>query len=197
LIISPEIKILMRENIFFDFSELSSLGERVIIGKTVRIRYPKLVNFENNIIIDDFCYISTRLNIKSFTHISSGVKIIGGKMSLVEMENFSTLAPNVVIAAESDDYSDGIATPMIPLEFKGDVEYSNIKIPRHCIIGANSTVLPNSIIGEGTSIGANSLVKGTLDSWSIYAGCPARKIGKRNKKNILELESKFHDFLSK
>jgi len=186
----------MRENIFFQFSELGSIGEKVIIGKTVRIRYPRSVNLENNIIIDDFCYISTSLSIQSFTHISSGVKIIGGKESLVEMESFSTLAPNVVIAAGSDDYSDGIATPMIPVEFKGDVEYSNIKIPKHCIIGANSTVLPNSIIGEGTSIGANSVIKGKLDSWSIYAGCPVKKIGKRNKKNILDLESKFLNFLS-
>ena len=59
------------ENIFFDKSKLKSFGTNVIIGKTVRIRYPELVEIGDNVIIDDFTYISTSLKLHSNTHISS------------------------------------------------------------------------------------------------------------------------------
>ena len=47
----------MDENIFFDLSQLKKIGKNVIIGKTVRIRYPELVEIGDNVIIDDFTYI--------------------------------------------------------------------------------------------------------------------------------------------
>ena len=68
------------ENLFFDPKNLKRLGKNVIIGKTVRIRYPELVEIGDNVIIDDFSYISTGLRIESYVHISSGAKIIGGRL---------------------------------------------------------------------------------------------------------------------
>jgi galactoside O-acetyltransferase len=93
----------MTDNIFFDKKNLQYCGENVIIGKTVRIRHPEKVSIGDNVIIDDFTYISTNLTINSFVHIAAGCKIIGGKNASVEMLEFSTLAPNVVLAAGSDD----------------------------------------------------------------------------------------------
>ena len=55
---------------------LKKCGTNVIIGKTVRIRYPHLVEIGDNVIIDDFTYISTSLKIHSYVHISSGCKLI-------------------------------------------------------------------------------------------------------------------------
>lgn len=178
----------MSSNIFFDRKELKKCGENVIIGKTVRIRYPELVEIGDNVIIDDFTYISTALQIESNVHIASGCKIIGGPKTVVYFGSYSTLAPNVVLAAGSDDYLSGIATPLVPLAFKGDVEIGSIKLGRHCIVGANSTVLPNVEFSEGACLGAQSLVKTNLDSWWLYAGIPAKKIKKRDKDRILELE---------
>ena len=88
----------MNENIFFDLNRLKSVGKNVIIGKTVRIRYPELVEIGDNVIIDDFVYISTSLKIHSYVHISSGCKIIGGKHSFVEFKEFSTLSPSVILS---------------------------------------------------------------------------------------------------
>ena len=59
------------DNIFFDIFKLKKLGKNVIIGKTVRIRYPELVEIGNNVIIDDFTYISTSLKIHNNVLISS------------------------------------------------------------------------------------------------------------------------------
>ena len=169
-------------NIFFNITKLKSCGTNVIIGKTVRIRYPELVEIGDNVIIDDFTYISTRLKIHSNVHISAGCKIIGGRKAFVEMKEFSTLAPNVVLSAGSDDYVGGIATPMVPIEFKGKAKKGNIILNKHCIVGAGSVVLPNVIFEEGACIGALSLANRTLTEYILYAGIPVKEIKKRDKK---------------
>lgn len=64
----------MSDNIFFHKSELKECGKNVIIGKTVRIRYPELVSIADNVIIDDFTYISTALVISDYVHISAGLQ---------------------------------------------------------------------------------------------------------------------------
>ncbi|MEW5755438.1 MAG: acyltransferase [Pseudomonadota bacterium] len=178
-------------NIFFDVSKLKACGRNVIIGKTARIRYPECVEIGDNVIIDDFTYISTSLVITNNVHIASGCKLIGGKSAQIEIGDFCTLAPNVVMAAGSDDYIAGIASPLVPLKYKGDCLIGSIRLIRHSIIGANSVVLPNVVFGEGASVGALSLVNRDLDEWGLYAGVPARLIKIRNAKEILESEAKF------
>lgn len=184
-------------NIFFDINKLKSCGKNVIIGKTVRIRYPELVEIGDNVIIDDFTYISTRLKIHDNVHISSGSKIIGGRGALVEMKEFSTLAPNVILSAGTDDYIGGIATPMVPMEFKGDAVIGNIVLNKHCIVGAGSVVLPNVTFHDGACIGALSLANKSLDAWKLFAGIPARFIKQRDRDKILSLESKLKSMLGK
>jgi galactoside O-acetyltransferase len=182
------------ENIFFDLSKLHHCGKNVIIGKTVRIRYPELVSIGDNCIIDDFTYISTALEISGNVHISAGCKIIGGRDSIVTFAEYSTLSPGVVLAAGSDDYIGGIATPLVPMEVKGDAKIGFIHLGRHCIVGSNSVVLPNVTFGEGSSVGALSLVKHDLEPWSLYAGTPAKKIKDRDSKKILKLEQLFKEY---
>lgn len=184
------------DNIFFNKNQLKKCGTNVIIGKTVRIRYPELVEIGDNVIIDDFTYISCSLKLHAYNHISSGCKMIGGKCAFVEMYPFSTLAPNVVLSAGSDDYIDGIASPMVPYQFKNNVEIGNIILYKHCIVGSNSVVLPNVTLNEGAALGALSLANKDLKEYSLYAGIPAKPIKKRNKNNIRKLENKFYEYKS-
>jgi galactoside O-acetyltransferase len=179
------------ENLFFDLAKLKSCGRNVLIGKTVRIRYPELVEIGDNVIIDDFTYISTSMKITSNVHISAGCKIIGGKSAYVEMNEFSTLAPNVVLSAGSDDYVGGIATPMVPLKFKGDVQIGKIILNKHCIVGAGSVVLPNVTFHVGASVGALSLVNKDIPEWELHVGIPSKKIKNRSKIDIENFENQF------
>jgi galactoside O-acetyltransferase len=183
----------MNQNIFFNTNELKHCGKNVIIGKTVRIRYPNLVSIGDNCIIDDFTYISTELELQGYNHISSGCIIIGGPHSKLIMKPFSTFSPNVVIAAGSDDYLSGIATPMVDIKFKGNVEYGTVSIGRHSIVGAGSVILPNITVNDGATVGALSLVNKDLDEWGLYVGVPVKKIKIRDKEKILELERQFYD----
>lgn len=167
------------------------MGKNVIIGQTVRIRYPELVEIGDNVIIDDFTYISTALKIESYVHISSGAKIIGGRTCTVSFGSFSTLAPNVVLAAGSDDYMAGLATPLVEAKYKGKVQYGDIKIGRHCIVGASSVIMPGVTLHDGASVGALSLVKSDLEPWTLYAGTPARALKVRDRASITKLEQEF------
>jgi galactoside O-acetyltransferase len=181
----------MSDNIFFDLADLKHCGKNVIIGKTVRIRYPELVSIGDNVIIDDFTYISTALELKSYVHVAAGCKLIGGRSAYIEMGEFSTLAPNVVLAAGSDDYISGIATPLVPAKYKGDVDIGRIILGKHCIVGANSTVLPNVCMGIGSCLGGQSLAKDDFLPWCLYAGIPAKKIKMRDQSKIESLEADF------
>jgi acetyltransferase-like isoleucine patch superfamily enzyme len=185
----------MADNIFFDRNDLKRCGDNVIIGKTVRIRYPELVSIGDNVIIDDFTYISTELEIGNYVHIAAGCKIIGGPNSKAKMRDFSTLAPNVVLSAGSDDYRSGLAGPFVPMSLKGNALIGFIEIGRHSIVGANSTVLPNVTFHDGASVGAQSLVTSSLASWSLNVGVPTRCIGNRNVEEILKYEKSFKEMV--
>lgn len=183
----------MSDNLFFDTAKLKRCGRNVIIGKTVRIRYPELVEIGDDVIIDDFTYISTALRIAGFVHIAAGNKLIGGTGAMVEIGEFSTLAPNCVLAAGSDDYLAGIASPLVPAAYKGKAKIGTIALGRHCILGANSTVLPDVTFADGSAVGAQSLVKQNLDAWTLYAGVPAVRMRGRDRDAILKLEKAFRD----
>lgn len=184
------------ENIFFDLKQLKSCGRNVIIGKTVRIRYPELVEIGDDVIIDDFTYISTAMKIHSNVHIAAGCKIIGGKSAYVEMNDFSGLSAGCVLVAGSDDYIGGIPCPTLPLEFKGDVTIGKIILNKFCVIGCNSVVLPNVELKEGAAVGALSLVNKDLEEYRLYAGSPAKFLVRRLKSQIMEQEQAYRKFKS-
>lgn len=51
-----------------------------------------------------------------------------------------------------------------------------VTIGDNVFIGANTTILKGSRIGDNVIVGANSLVHGTLESDTVYAGNPVKKI---------------------
>lgn len=55
----------------------------------------------------------------------------------------------------------------------------DVSIGNRCWIGANVMVLEGSVINDNVVIGANSVVKGILESDSVYAGNPLKKIRSR------------------
>lgn len=61
---------------------------------------------------------------------------------------------------------------------------SPVRIGNNCWIGTKVTVLRGSRLGDGSVIGANSVVKGTFEALSVVGGVPARVI--RNRGNTTE-----------
>lgn len=172
-------------NSFYSRDELISLGlkafgEDVRISRKCSIYGAEKISIGSHVRIDDFCILSGSIELGNYIHISTQAGLFAGR-SHIRLADFTTISSRVMIYAENDDYSGAsLANPMVPDAYR-NTSCGEVHLNKHSIIGSGSTVLPNVSIGEGTAVGAMSLVNEDLESWSIYAGIPARKIKDRSK----------------
>jgi acetyltransferase-like isoleucine patch superfamily enzyme len=173
--------------------KFKSIGKNVLIKKNVGFYFIENISIGNNVRIDDNVIIvasnkKTPVNIGNYIHIASNCYLAGSDG--IEMMDFVTLAPGVMIFSGSDDYSGKkLSNPMVGRPYIGG-KSGKITLCKHVIIGAGSVVLPDVIIKQGSSVGALSLVNKSLNAWGVYCGVPAKKIKKRYN-DILKLEKKF------
>lgn len=164
------------------------IGNNVKIAKNCRIVGIENISIGNNVRIDDYVILICAegyLKIGSYIHIGSHTHIACG--GGVVLNDFCGLSQGVRLYSSSDDYSGiSLTNPTVPKEFL-NVKKESINLAKHVIIGSGSIVLPGISIGEGSCVGALSLVNKSLGAWAMYFGSPVKKIGSR-KKNLLELE---------
>lgn len=169
---------------FFSREELEeigfkSIGTDVKISRFARIYSPQLISIGNNVRIDDFCLLSGKITIGSHVHISAYVALYGAEG--IEICDYSGISPKSVVYSAMDDFSgDYLIGPIHPEETT-NVTGGLVRIERFVQIGSNSVVFPNLTIGEGTVIGACSLVRHRVESWGIYCGVPLKRIKDRTK----------------
>lgn len=156
--------------------------------------FTKIVGIENiefgkYIIIDDFVFIYAKGKIKigNYVHIASFTSILG--IGELIIEDFVGLASGCRIVTGTDDFKNwGFGNPTIDNRFR-NLKKGKIKIERFAIIGSNSVILPDVVIGEGASVSANSVITKDLEPWGIYVG--NKKIGERNKEEVMKTYEKF------
>jgi acetyltransferase-like isoleucine patch superfamily enzyme len=138
--------------------ELSNLvGDRIVIGRNCRI--------------DPFVTITGNVRIGDNTHIGTGACIFGE--GGVTIESGVSVSPGVKVYTRTD---------CNPQDDDGS-EHIPVLLKEKSMIGTNSVVLPGTVVGARTVIGALSLAKGKLlDGW-LYAGVPAKAI--RNLEAVL------------
>jgi galactoside O-acetyltransferase len=164
---------------------LKSYGKNVLISRYAQIYSPEKISIGDNVRIDDFCILSGRITIGSHIHIAAYCAMYGADYSIV-MEDYTGLSARATIYAAMDDFSGEYLIGPIH-----DDKYTNVTGGKVCLrkysqIGVGSVVFPNIQIGEGSVVGAMSLVKQNLDEWGIYAGIPICLLKKRSK-NLLRL----------
>jgi acetyltransferase-like isoleucine patch superfamily enzyme len=175
--------------------KFKSVGKNVEIGSNVYFRYPELVSLGDNVIIDDFCYFTTSLDIGNFVHIGPHCSVIGGKDSKLIMRDFSGFSAGCRIICSSDDYTTGLTNPCIPQKYRSSGKSGIVELKKHAVLGTNTIIQPHVTLEEGAATGSGTLVRENLDPWSIYVGSPARKINKRDRESILTSEKEFIESL--
>ncbi|MEQ9885458.1 acyltransferase [Pectobacterium zantedeschiae] len=188
---------------FFTENELinfgfKSLGKNVCIAKNCTILGLENISIGSNVRIDGYTTIIASgngfLNLGSFIHIGGYSLLSAG--AGITMNDFSGISQGVKIYSKTDDYTGNYLTnPTVRPEYTG-VTSGEVILGRHSIIGSGTVILPKLTIGEGTSVGALSLVTKSLSEWGVYFGSPVKKIKERNKE-LLKLEKKFLIELSK
>lgn len=108
------------------------------------------------------------------TYINSGTVIFSGNG--VRIGNNVLISPNCTLAPVNHEY---MSKDKLIVEQRFKPSKGGIIIYDDVWIGANSTILDGSIIKNGVVIGAQSLVKGILEEYTVYAGNPIRMINKR------------------
>lgn len=179
------------ETSFYTENELKRLGigkigDNVLISKKASIYNAQDLKIGNNVRIDDFCILSGKITLGNYIHISAYTALFGGRKQGIIVEDYATISARCEIYALTDDYSgNSMTNPMVPEKYRNVYE-ARVRIEKYVIIGAGCTVLPGVTIGEGTAIGAMSLVNKEVDKWGIYVGIPCKKIRERSR----ELEKK-------
>ena len=166
-------------------NKFKKIGYDVRVHDQAIITRPELIEIGNHVAIDMWVYLSTQAKIGNYIHIAPSVSIIGGANALLNMEDFSNIGSGGRIVCASDDFTQGLISPVVPIEHRTIIN-EPITFKKFATLGVNCTVLPGVTLGEGCIVGANSVVTKDTEPWMIYAGTPAKPIKSRKRERILE-----------
>jgi len=180
---------------YFTKKELTKIGF-VKVGKNNQIS--KKVSFINiingtlgsNVRIDDYCVIKGRVQIGSFIHISNFCLISGSEKNVVVIKDRAGLSNNVSLLTSSDHYlkspiNSANDLPNKILKIRDlNLKIGNIMLKEGCLIGAYSLILPNTVVGISTSIGAYSILYKKIDDFIYYSNRDISKVTKKKKDKI-------------
>jgi galactoside O-acetyltransferase len=160
--------------------KLRSCGAGVRINPLAKIALPGLVDLADHCRICDFVFIFAGKGVKigQHTDIQPHVTFWGGGETIIG--DRVSVGPGTVLLSAVYSHADGLKMVDGLPEGASNALYGRLIIEADVYIGANCTLMPDITIGEGAVIGAGSFVNRNLESWGIYAGSPARKIGERN-----------------
>lgn len=168
------------------------LGKNIAIAKNCTIIGVQNISIGDHVRIDGYSTIvasgSGFLSLGSFIHIGGYALLSAG--AGITLNDFSGISQGVKIYSKTDDYSGNFLTnPTVDEKFTS-ISAGEVVLDRHVIVGSGTVILPGVTIGEGSSVGALSLVTKSLPEWGVYFGAPAKKI-KDRKKKLLDLEREF------
>jgi galactoside O-acetyltransferase len=166
----------------------ASVGENVLVDRSARIYGASRLSIGDDSRIDAFAVVSCGeggVAIGRNVHIASFVFMAGA--ARIELADFSGLSGRVSVYSSSDDYSGAALTnPTVPEEL-ANVLSAPVSLGRHVIVGAGSVILPGVTLGEGSAVGALSLVREDVPEFTIVAGVPA-KVRAERQRRLLDLE---------
>ncbi len=166
---------------------LARVGSNVRVSRKASIYVPELIEVGHDVRIDDFAILSGRIEIGSFVHVAAFAALYGSRG--IALEDFVGISGRVTVYTESDDFmGEGLTGPTVPDAYRA-VRAGAVRFGRHAVIGAGSVVLPGVTVGEGTTVGALSLVNASLPAWKVAIGIPARPRWDRRRDVILRHEA--------
>lgn len=180
-------------NIFFDPAELKHCGQNVIIGKAVRIKDPARVSIGDNVIIDDFTYISGDVDIGDYVHIAPNCVLAASDGGIV-MEAFSGLSAGCKVYGGSSNYIKcGLDMPTIPSQHRYNVILERCVLRSFALIGANCVILPGCEIPQGAAVAANIVIRKNVElkSWHVLLDDTGKLLRRRG---VEELEQRVNQF---
>jgi acetyltransferase-like isoleucine patch superfamily enzyme len=178
---------------------IGELGKNVVFGRNVTFRHPGKIRIGDNVVIDDNCTIDAKGSSNRGITIGNGV-FIGRNSTLYCKNGNLELRDNVNIGvnctlASAHRLTVGQNTRIAGYAYLisgGDWDYDDptikmidqptpvskgpVVIGSDCWLGARVTVLDGVRVGEGTVIGAGSVVSTAIPENCLALGTPARVV---------------------
>ncbi|MGQ9639616.1 MAG: DapH/DapD/GlmU-related protein [Candidatus Bathyarchaeia archaeon] len=132
-------------------------GDDVEMGHDVLLR--------EGVSVGDGSMIGSKVVIDGETIVGRGVSIQTGAYicRASKIEDFVFIGPNCVFT--NDKYA-----------MQKEVKLKGPTIKMGASIGANSTLMPGIVVGEGSIIGAQAIVTRDVPPGTVYVGVPARRL---------------------
>jgi acetyltransferase-like isoleucine patch superfamily enzyme len=173
-----------------------SVGRRVVFGRNITLRHPHKITLGDNTVIDDNvlldakgegnvglriganAYIgrNTILNCKEgsisvgdYTNISANCSLLSE--TEIVLGRYCFLAGQCYLVAGGNHSFDDVSRPIM---FQPSVSKGGIRVGDDVWLGAGVIVLDGASIGQGTVVGAGSVVTGPLPEFAVAVGSPAR-----------------------
>ena len=147
--------------------ETSTIDKPTNIGDNTKIWHyshiMKNANIGKHCIIGQNVYISDGVIIGNRVKIQNNVSIYKG----VTCEDDVFVGPSVVFT--------NVINPRSFVERKN--EFKKTLVKKGCSIGANSTIICGTILGEFSLVGAGSVVTKNVNKFEIVIGNPSRHLG--------------------
>ena len=161
--------------------ELITIGDNVKIcdGATLIARPESEIFVGNNTVINDRVYLDTEqkggyIRIENDVYIGTGTTLFGHKG--LEIGDHVLMAQNISLTPYSHIFGD----PDVNIIKQGG-HSKKVTIGRDSYIGMGVCIMYSGDIGEGSVIGAGSVVVKPIPPYSVAVGCPAKVIKKRQK----------------
>ena len=146
--------------------------ENIIIGDNVRIDTQSVfvAGKDTKIIIGDNCHV----NSGCIFHGSTGNITLHSKVGIADKVVLYTSTFDYTIYREdrkTPGYYTVICEDGTMLGYNGDIEINS-----DVIVGCGTVILPNVCLYIGCTVGSNSLVKKSVERYTVVAGNPCRLI---------------------
>ena len=160
----------------FQITDLKTVGENVVIEKHVLVFHPENISLGNNVYIGHSTilkgYYKNELIIGDNTWIGQGCFFHSAGGIVIGRTVGIGPKVNILTSYHKDE------NPEVPV-MVNELVFSPVIIGDGCDLGVGSTILPGIRVGEGSIIGAASVVTHDVDPYTVVAGNPAKVIRKR------------------
>lgn len=160
-----------------------------IISQNIRLRCADCFEVGEFSIVDDYCYFSTRVKIGFCSHVANNCSVGGGREHLFALGDFSSLSAGVRVWCSSNDFANDLVTiiPSVVADIGDNPITGDVIFENYTGAGANTVIMPDNVVPEGTTIGALSYVppRFGFEPWTVYAGAPIRRIAARDRDRVL------------
>lgn len=162
---------------------LGKMESNVFIDQNVFFAHPKSVELK------EFSYLDKGVIVMSKTavvgrrvHIAANVFISGG--GDFEIEDYACIATssNIITSTEIIRSGARCSGPMASIDQR-NILRGKVLIKKDAFVGANVTILPDVVVGEGSVAAAGITISKSTEPWKIYIGQKAQAISERERVN--------------